>query len=602
MNQKQTEAIVKIGLSADRISQVERDTQWRFCQHTNGTDIRFQIKRVRGEYEFVIWLKKKITIGVYVYSRKQEWQKRFKEKIGAWAPQDTHPSDYTDQGTNPNKGHVGDWRSEIEAGHFLENIERIKGMVQSITKKLEETGIWKDLANGKPIVELGQGVVDEKEGNDYDEDEEGKDDDTRIESGMIKNLIVFGAPGTGKSHKLEENRKVFGDRYERVTFYPTYSYAQFVGTYKPVMQVVEAAMKSDGLSDDELSNLLKEDYNNAGGGSEKTKTAAVLLFAEKYYESLSKTSIPQIIKKAGLPESSYTAWLSTGMALARARAHNLAGKKESTIAYEFVPGPFLRVLVKALNDSQNDYCLVIEEINRANAAAVFGDVFQLLDRVVKDDADKNVKKDTSEYAIAASEDVKRYLGEALTDAGKNALLELTGSMDNLKMPANMYIWATMNSADQGVFPMDTAFKRRWEFDYIGIDDEARGDCLTWLIEGKGYKWNDIRRYINGLLAEHDVNEDKLMGPYFVKADGNHAISKKPFVSKVLMYLWEDAGRMIRRNLFGSQIKTYSQLVQEWDRNEGGVKVFDQCNKKENLPPDLKKLYAQWTKPTAAQEA
>ena len=82
MNQKQTEAIVKIGLSADRISQVERDTQWRFCQHTNGTDIRFQIKRVRGEYEFVIWLKKKITIGVYVYSRKQEWQKRFKEKIG----------------------------------------------------------------------------------------------------------------------------------------------------------------------------------------------------------------------------------------------------------------------------------------------------------------------------------------------------------------------------------------------------------------------------------------------------------------------------------------------------------------------------------------
>ena len=521
MNQKQTEAIVKIGLSADRISQVERDTQWRFCQHTNGTDIRFQIKRVRGEYEFVIWLKKKITIGVYVYSRKQEWQKRFKEKIGAWAPQDTHPSDYTDQGTNPNKGHVGDWRSEIEAGHFLENIERIKGMVQSITKKLEETGIWKDLANGKPIVELGQGVVDEKEGNDYDEDEEGKDDDTRIESGMIKNLIVFGAPGTGKSHKLEENRKVFGDRYERVTFYPTYSYAQFVGTYKPVMKPVKDARG------------------------------------------------------------------------------NPTGKEE--ISYEFVPGPFLRVLVNALNEEpdaegkKKDWCLVIEEINRANAAAVFGDVFQLLDR----GADG-----VSEYAIAASEDVKKYLlgDKGLNETGKNALRELTESLDSLKIPANMYIWATMNSADQGVFPMDTAFKRRWEFDYIGIDDEARGDFLNWHIEGKGYTWNDIRRYINGLLAEHDVNEDKLMGPYFVKADGNHDISKESFVSKVLMYLWEDAGRMIRRNLFGSQIKTYSQLVQEWDRNEGGVKVFAQCNKKENLPPDLKNLYAQWTMPTAAQEA
>lgn len=402
-----------------------------------------------------------------------------------------------------------------------------------------------------------------------------------------RNLIMFGAPGTGKSHKLEEKRKVFGDRYERVTFYPTYSYAQFVGTYKPVMQVVEAAMKSDGLSDDELSNLLKEDYNNAGGGSEKTKTAAVLLFAEKYYESLSKTSIPQIIKKAGLPESSYTAWLSTGMALARARAHNLAGKKESTIAYEFVPGPFLRVLVKALNDSQNDYCLVIEEINRANAAAVFGDVFQLLDRVVKDDADKNVKKDTSEYAIAASEDVKRYLGEALTDAGKNALLELTGSMDNLKMPANMYIWATMNSADQGVFPMDTAFKRRWAFEYLGLNEGAGEDGEgDWKIGTKDakfdYKWEDFRRYMNRLLALAKVNEDKLMGPFFMKKPVNNIIDKNEFESKVLMYLWEDAGKMCRRQLFG-EITTYSELIDEWE--EKGIEIFSSALREKDTIKD-----------------
>lgn len=342
-----------------------------------------------------------------------------------------------------------------------------------------------------------------------------------------RNLIVFGAPGTGKSYKLnEEVRQNFVDgegnkRYERVTFYPTYSYAQFVGTYKPVMKSVKDAQG------------------------------------------------------------------------------NPTGEEE--ISYEFVPGPFLRVLVNALNEvpdvdgKKKDWCLVIEEINRANAAAVFGDVFQLLDR----GADG-----VSEYAIAASEDVKKYLlgDKGLNETGKNALRALTESLDSLKIPANMYIWATMNSADQGVFPMDTAFKRRWEFDYIGIDDEAQGDCLNWHIEGKGYKWNDIRRYINGLLAEHDVNEDKLMGPYFVKADGNHDISKESFASKVLMYLWEDAGRMIRRNLFGNQIKTYSQLVQEWGRNEGGVKVFAQCNKKENLPPDLKNLYAQWTMPIAGQEA
>ena len=271
---------------------------------------------------------------------------------------------------------------------------------------------------------------------------------------------------------------------------------------------------------------------------------------------------------------------------------------EEKIAYEFVPGPFLRVLVKALNETPNavgkkkDWCLVVEEINRANAAAVFGDVFQLLDR------DTN---GVSEYAIAASEDVKKFLDKELTEAGKNVLNELTGSIESLRIPANMYIWATMNSADQGVFPMDTAFKRRWEFDNIGIDDEANGECSNWTIEGKEYKWNEIRRYINGLLAEHDVNEDKFMGPYFIKANSNNVVSKKMFASKVLMYLWEDAGRMIRRNLFGNNIKTYSKLVETWECEDVGVKVFEQCNKKENLSADLKVLYANWTMPPPAEQ-
>ena len=393
-----------------------------------------------------------------------------------------------------------------------------------------------------------------------------------------RNLIMFGAPGTGKSHKLEKDRKVFGERYERVTFYPTYSYAQFVGTYKPVMKVAEAAMKSEVLSDDELSNLLKEDYNNAGGGSDTTKTAAVLLFAEKYYESLSKTSIPQIIKKAGLPESSYTAWLSTGMALARARAHNLVEKKESTIAYEFVPGPFLRVLVKALNDPQKEYCLVIEEINRANAAAVFGDVFQLLDRG---------SDGVSEYSVAASEDVKKYLLKEVKPVAGKKFLEMTRKKDSLgneteewncrlRIPANMYIWATMNSADQGVFPMDTAFKRRWAFEYLGLDDGAgeagEGDWKIGMKDDKfDYKWEDFRRYVNRLLALAKVNEDKLMGPFFMKKPANGTtIDKNEFESKVLMYLWEDAGKMCRRQLFGD-ISTYSELIDEWEEN--GIKIF-----------------------------
>ena len=305
------------------------------------------------------------------------------------------------------------------------------------------------------------------------------------------NLIVFGAPGTGKSRYLDdlrqrsdgdgddvdsdENGSLF-EEYERVTFYPTYSYAQFVGTYKPVM---------------------------------------------------------------------------------KPKAHGAPGEEE--IAYEFVPGPFLRVLVKALNTPQKGYCLVIEEINRANAAAVFGDVFQLLDR----------KDGVSEYAITASEDVKRFLAgdKGLTEAGKNKLRDLTGSADikSLKIPANMYIWATMNSADQGVFPLDTAFKRRWEFRYMPLDGNNKGNKKA-RVEVGDYliKWEDLRKAINELLKRCRINEDKLLSYWFVRSDDSNIISAERFEMKVLMYLWEDAARMCRQNVFSDDVKVLSDLIKAWE--------------------------------------
>lgn len=297
-----------------------------------------------------------------------------------------------------------------------------------------------------------------------------------------RNTIAFGAPGTGKSYGLEEERKkIFAgidgvdEYFERVTFHPEYNYFKFVGSYKPVTTSIE-------------------------------------------------------------------------------------GKEE--ISYKFVPGPFIRILVKALNNPNMPYLLLIEEINRANVAAVFGDVFQLLDR--NDEGD-------SEYSVNASEDLKKYLQEHV-----NADV----SLDKIYIPKNMYIWATMNSADQGVFPMDTAFKRRWEFEYIGIDDgeEPITDC-SFEIAGYIYKWNDLRKSINRVLTDLNVNEDKLMGPFFLskkilfdKSENASEKIVKAFKSKVLMYLFEDAAKQKRSNLFGKDMKRYSDICKAFDNK--GIECFD----------------------------
>ena len=151
-----------------------------------------------------------------------------------------------------------------------------------------------------------------------------------------------------------------------------------------------------------------------------------------------------------------------------------------SIRYDFVPGPFMRVYVDALKSGRTEapqpHLLLIEEINRAKVAAVFGDVFQLLDR--DDDG-------VSEYEIQASEDIRRYLAS-----------QLGGDADNYKkirIPNNMFIWATMNSADQGVFPMDTAFKRRWNFTYLGIDDNDKDIRGKYVVVGskeqQRIEWN-----------------------------------------------------------------------------------------------------------------
>ena len=328
---------------------------------------------------------------------------------------------------------------------------------------------------------------------------------TGYKSKFARNRILFGAPGTGKSFTLNGDRKeiLYGDRkadetkldlsqygeYERVTFHPDYSYANFVGTYKPVPC---------------------KDENGKDG-----------------------------------------------------------------ITYEYVPGPFMRTYVKALLNSKTEtvkpYLLIIEEINRANVAAVFGDVFQLLDRG---------EDEVSEYPIQASEDMKKYLAKKLGGDPKD--------YEEIRIPDNMFIWATMNSADQGVFPMDTAFKRRWDFTYLGIDDSEDGISGKTVVLGKGkqnsriVEWNELRKAINEELLKYKVNEDKLMGPYFISKKNlpegkiiDPEEFSRIFKNKVIMYLFDDAAKQKRTTLFeGCEEKSrnqYSKICNEFD--EKGVLIF-----------------------------
>ena len=150
---------------------------------------------------------------------------------------------------------------------------------------------------------------------------------------------------------------------------------------------------------------------------------------------------------------------------------------------------------------------------------------------------------------------------------------LNAMISELKLPPNMFIWATMNSADQGVFPMDTAFKRRWDFRYMDINDGASviaGKAV--MVAGEPIVWDKLRREINDLMATNKISEDKLLGPFFISPD---ALDDERFIDvfkdKVLLYLYEDAGKMKRRGLFADEAATYSELCGQFERE--GVGVF-----------------------------
>jgi len=249
------------------------------------------------------------------------------------------------------------------------------------------------------------------------------------------------------------------------------------------------------------------------------------------------------------------------------------GNKTKEITYDYVPGPFIRTLVKAFKNPNKNYLLIIEEINRANVAAVFGDVFQLLDR--EKEEGKEFPIGASEYPIQTSEDLKDYLKEVLKD-DETSLSKY--KFEKIWIPENMYLWATMNSADQGVFPMDTAFKRRWDFEYIGVDDNEPTDTIYHIGRDKTkINWNNLRKAINKELLSYNINEDKLLGSHFIPDKLDDEKFNKIFKNKILMYLFEDVGRAKRSKIFSNVEKDenilYSEICDKFEKD--GLGVFNE---------------------------
>jgi hypothetical protein len=197
---------------------------------------------------------------------------------------------------------------------------------------------------------------------------------------------------------------------------------------------------------------------------------------------------------------------------------------DESLSYEFVPQVFSKIYVEAWNDLSNDYYLVIEEINRGNCSEIFGDIFQLLDR-------KN------NYPVTPSKELKNYLDKELR--GNSSI-----SSDKILLPPNLAIFATMNTSDQSLFPMDSAFKRRWDWEYVPIDYEKSTSNLSskfivQLSDSEIFSWLDFIKAVNEVIKNNEnLGMDKCIGNYFVKPE-NGVIDFKTFVNKVLFYLWND---------------------------------------------------------------
>lgn len=376
--------------------------------------------------------------------------------------------------------------------------------------------------------------------------------------------IFYGCPGTGKSYTVK--KQTAGESVVRTTFHPDSDYSTFVGCYKPSM--------GGGLKDVISTIELKKKLFDI---KLKGEPYPCQKFGAQYWNSLanlSQADVKDILTACGFTESMYTE-IGKGISVGREMYSNT----ESCIVYEFVEQAFLKAYVKAWkfyaetenNAEPKKQYLIIEEINRGNCAQIFGDLFQLLDRN---------SAGFSDYSIHADKDMRRFLekefsGLVIDEASKeyvNAMYNddekdvvskvLSGEI--LLLPSNLYIWATMNTSDQSLFPIDSAFKRRWDWVYEPIKYKN----TDWVIEvkDKTYSWVSFQKIINKKIFEANSSEDKMLGDYFVNP-GNGVITEKILLNKIMFYLWNDVCKEGEGDIFmvsETEDVTFSEL-----HGEGG---------------------------------
>ena len=313
-------------------------------------------------------------------------------------------------------------------------------------------------------------------------------------------------------------------------FVPSLLYKNFLQFFKSVLPTVSINHNNEDLRTAEKASLQQIFYGAPGTGKSHNIKDNVDVKAADEKNLVFRTTFH--------PDSDYSAFVGAYKPTTTKRAvRNVAGDivrdtnqeevYEDCITYSFIPQAFLQAYVAAWNNPDDKVFLVIEEINRGNCAQIFGDLFQLLDR---DD------EGASEYPIMADKDIAKYLN-GNDDEERFVLTNKDGIKDDkLRLPKNLYIWATMNTSDQSLFPIDSAFKRRWDWVYMPIADAKKNYVIE--IDNDQYDWWSFLEVINAIIESTTHSEDKKLGYFFAKAkDGR--ITVETFVSKVIFYLWND---------------------------------------------------------------